>query len=110
MQHLSMPRRQVLRIGSAAALCGAPLVGRAADFPSKRIRMIVPFPAGGIVDIVARALSDDLAGDLGQPVIVEAMPGAAAAIGTGVVAKADPDGHTWQIGRASCRERVLTGV
>ena len=101
MQHLSMPRRQVLRIGSAAALCGAPLVGRAADFPSKRIRMIVPFPAGGIVDIVARALSDDLAGDLGQPVIVEAMPGAAAAIGTGVVAKADPDGHTWLLATIS---------
>ena len=82
MQDLIIQRRQLLRMGSAAAICGAPLSALASEFPSKRIRFVVPFPAAGIVDIVARALSDDLAADLGQPVVVEALPGAAAAIGT----------------------------
>lgn len=101
MQHLPMPRRQLLRIASASALYGAPLTSFSADFPSKRIRFVVPWPAGGIVDIVARALTDDLAADLGQSVIVEALPGAAAAIGTQIVAKADPDGHTWLLATIS---------
>jgi tripartite-type tricarboxylate transporter receptor subunit TctC len=101
MQHLPMPRRQLLRIASASALYGAPLTSFSADFPSKRIRFVVPWPAGGIVDIVARALTDDLAADLGQSVIVEALPGAAAAIGTQIVAKSDPDGHTWLLATIS---------
>lgn len=101
MQDLIIQRRQLLRMGSAAAICGAPLSALASEFPSKRIRFVVPFPAAGIVDIVARALSDDLAADLGQPVVVEALPGAAAAIGTQVVAKADPDGHTWLLATIS---------
>lgn len=101
MQHLPMPRRQLLRIASASALYGAPLTSFSADFPSKRIRFVVPWPAGGIVDIVARALTDDLTADLGQSVIVEALPGAAAAIGTQIVAKADPDGHTWLLATIS---------
>jgi tripartite-type tricarboxylate transporter receptor subunit TctC len=63
-------------------------------FPSKPVRIIVPYPAGGIVDLMARAVGDGLAAKLGQPVIVEARPGADASIGTEAVAKSDPDGHT----------------
>ena len=63
-------------------------------FPAKPLRIIVPFPAGGIVDLMARTLNEKLAAGLGQPVLVEARPGANASLGTEAVAKADPDGHT----------------
>ena len=66
----------------------------AQTFPSKPLRIIVPFPAGGIVDLMARAFSDRLAASLGQPVLVEARPGANGSLGTEAVAKADPDGYT----------------
>jgi tripartite-type tricarboxylate transporter receptor subunit TctC len=63
-------------------------------FPSKPLRIIVPFPAGGIVDLMARSLNDKLAAGLGQPVLVDARPGANASLGTEAVARSDPDGHT----------------
>ena len=66
----------------------------AQSFPSKPLRIIVPFPAGGIVDLMARSLSEKLAAALGQPVLVEARPGANGSLGTDAVAKSDPDGHT----------------
>lgn len=66
----------------------------AQTFPSKPLRIIVPFPAGGIVDLMARTLNEKLAAGLGQPVLVEARPGANASLGTEAVAKAEPDGHT----------------
>jgi tripartite-type tricarboxylate transporter receptor subunit TctC len=69
-------------------------VVQAQSFPSKPLRIIVPFPAGGIVDLMARSLNDKLAAGFGQPVLVEARPGANASLGTEAVAKADPDGHT----------------
>jgi tripartite-type tricarboxylate transporter receptor subunit TctC len=67
---------------------------QAQNFPSKPLRIIVPFPAGGIVDLMARTLNEKLAAGLGQPVLVEARPGANGSIGTEAVAKSDPDGHT----------------
>ena len=66
----------------------------AQTFPAKPLRIIVPFPAGGIVDLMARTLNEKLAAGLGQPVIVEARPGANGSLGTDAVAKSDPDGHT----------------
>lgn len=66
----------------------------AQTFPSKPLRIIVPFPAGGIVDLMARSLSEKLAAGLGQPVLVEARPGANGSLGTEAVAKSDPDGHS----------------
>ena len=66
----------------------------AQTFSSKPLRIIVPFPAGGIVDLMARSLSEKLAAGLGQPVLVEARPGANGSLGTEAVAKSDPDGHS----------------
>jgi tripartite-type tricarboxylate transporter receptor subunit TctC len=56
--------------------------------------MIAPFPAGGLVDVLARAVGDELSKSLGQPVIVENKPGAGGNLGADLVAKADPDGYT----------------
>jgi tripartite-type tricarboxylate transporter receptor subunit TctC len=67
----------------------------AADaYPSRPITMIVPFGAGGGTDIIARTVSEDLSQALGQPIVVEARPGANGAIGSAVVARAAPDGYT----------------
>jgi tripartite-type tricarboxylate transporter receptor subunit TctC len=66
---------------------------RAQDFPSRVIRIVVAFPAGGPTDFVARVLADKLKGPLGQSVIIENKPGANGAIGADYVAKGEPDGH-----------------
>src|SRR5262245_9470439 len=63
-------------------------------YPNRPIRMIAPFPAGGLVDVLARALGDELAKSLGQPIIVENKPGAGGNLGADLVAKAAPDGYT----------------
>jgi tripartite-type tricarboxylate transporter receptor subunit TctC len=69
-------------------------IGRAAEYPEKPIRWIVPWPPGGGVDITTRTLSPALAEILGQTIVVENRPGASAMIGTAVAAKAPPDGYT----------------
>jgi len=66
-----------------------------ATFPNKPVRVIVPYPAGGIVDVVARVITDKLGTMWNQPIIVEARPGANSNIGTEAVAKAPADGYTW---------------
>jgi tripartite-type tricarboxylate transporter receptor subunit TctC len=65
-----------------------------APFPSKPIKLVVPFTAGSGTDIVARAIGDAMAKGLGQPVIIENKPGAGGTIGAAQVARSDPDGHT----------------
>jgi len=67
-------------------------------YPSRAIRFIVPFPPGGGVDIVARAVAEKLSPRLGQPVVIENKPGAGTTIGTEAVARAAPDGYTLLIG------------
>src|SRR5919198_2605539 len=64
------------------------------SYPSKPIRFILPQPAGGAVDLIARALGDRLSESMRQPVIVENMPGANGGLAAGQVARATPDGHT----------------
>src|SRR5262245_59517866 len=66
----------------------------AQSWPSKRVQVIVPFPAGSATDIMARTMAQRLSEHLRQPFIVENRPGAGGTIGIGAVAKAEPDGHT----------------
>jgi tripartite-type tricarboxylate transporter receptor subunit TctC len=66
----------------------------AQTYPDKPIRIMAPFPPGGLVDVLARALGEEMSKSLGQPVIVENKPGAGGNIGADVVAKAEPDGYT----------------
>lgn len=66
----------------------------AADFPTKAVTLVVPFPAGGTPDILARVLSDNLRKSLGQTVVVENRPGASGNIGAQAVARAPADGYT----------------
>jgi tripartite-type tricarboxylate transporter receptor subunit TctC len=84
------------RLMHCVAAIGLLLCGPAAadDYPNKPVRIVVPWPAGGLVDIVARAVGSKLGSALGQPVVVENKPGAGGAIGADTVAKAAPDGHT----------------
>jgi tripartite-type tricarboxylate transporter receptor subunit TctC len=82
-----------LLLALALALAGS--AGVAAEtWPAKPVHIIVPFPPGSSPDLVARMLTDKLAQALGQPVIVENKPGAGGNLGTGLVAKAEPDGYT----------------
>ena len=92
---MKLPRRNFLHLAAgAAALPAISRIARAQTYPSRPIRVIAPFPAGGLVDVLARATGEELAKTLGQPVIIENRPGAGGNIGADVVARADPDGYT----------------
>ncbi|MCS6890754.1 MAG: tripartite tricarboxylate transporter substrate binding protein [Rhodovarius sp.] len=78
----------------AVALLAGPALGQTFSFPTRPIRMVVPFPAGGILDAVGRGLADQMSTLLGQRVIVDNRPGGGQNIGADAVAKAAPDGHT----------------
>lgn len=83
-----------------SALAGLALsLGAAAqtDFPSKPVRLITPFNPGGAIDVLTRVIGERLAQRLGQPVVVEAIPGANTIIGTQAMLKGAPDGHTFMI-------------
>jgi len=88
-----MDRRTMNRLLASAAL--APLGAAAqAAYPSRPIRIVVPYPAGGASDFIARAVGERLSKRLGQPVVVDNRTGAAGAVGVGEVVRAAPDGYT----------------
>src|SRR5881398_511267 len=86
---------RMLRVLTALTLAFATFTpARAQDFPTRPVRLVVAFPAGGPTDFVARLLADRLKSILGQSVLVENKSGANAAIGADYVAKSEPDGYT----------------
>lgn len=86
-------------IGIALALAAG--LAQAQSFPSKPMRLVVPYPPGGVTDILGRALAQSMGDQLGQSVIVDNKPGAGGAIGTDAIAKSAPDGHTFGLGASS---------
>ncbi|MEO8654905.1 MAG: tripartite tricarboxylate transporter substrate binding protein [Ramlibacter sp.] len=80
-------------VAAGAALASAPLA-QAQSFPSRPIKMIVPFPPGGTADIQARLIGQHMSQSMGQPIVIESKPGGGTIIGTGFVAKAPADGYT----------------
>ena len=83
----------------ARALCVVAFIAQAtaaqAAWPEKPIKVIVPFPAGGQLDVVVRSITEKLGPVLGQPVVVETKTGADGNIGAEVAARSAPDGYTW---------------
>jgi tripartite-type tricarboxylate transporter receptor subunit TctC len=89
-----MNRLRVLVL-ALAACCAAGALGQTSpDYPNRPIRIVVPLAAGGNVDIVARAVAEQVSKTLGQPILVENRPGASSLVGTLAVAKSAPDGYT----------------
>lgn len=84
-------RRDILFVSAAMATVAC---ARADSFPSKPVRIIVPYPPGGAVDVLTRLLGAAMERAWGQPVIVESRPGGGTVIGTSIAAKAPPDGYT----------------
>jgi tripartite-type tricarboxylate transporter receptor subunit TctC len=89
---LALPRRALVGLGLVAAL--SPLHAFAQAWPSKPVRWVVAYPAGGGSDFLARQLSPQLAKQLGQTIVIDNRPGAAGIIGTDNAAKSPPDGYT----------------
>jgi len=99
---IKMPRRTMLGLAMVASLTAGGVWAQssvtAQAWPTRPVSLVVPFPAGGTTDVLARTLAQYLSPVLGQPVIVENKPGAGATLGAGFVAKANPDGHTLLVG------------
>ena len=89
---------QASRFLVAVAVALAPALATAqAEFPSRPIRLITPFAPGGAIDVLTRTIAERLAVRFGQPVVVDAIPGASTIIGTQALVKAPADGHTFMI-------------
>jgi tripartite-type tricarboxylate transporter receptor subunit TctC len=102
----SFSRVGVLARGAAAIACAAAIAGGAGGasaqtFPAKPIRIIVPFAAGGPVDLVGRVLADKFTVSLRQPLVIDNRGGAGSVVGSEAVAKSAPDGYTWLLSTGS---------
>jgi tripartite-type tricarboxylate transporter receptor subunit TctC len=92
---MKLARRQFLDLAAgAAALFALPHIARAQVYPSRPVRLIVPFAPGGATDIVARLIGQWMSEHLGQPFVIDNRPGAGGNLGAEAVVKAQPDGYT----------------
>jgi len=96
-------RRTFLRL-AAGALPAVSRIAKAQAYPSRPITMVVPFPPGGLTDVIARVLAEGMRTSLGQSIIIENVGGATGSIGTGQVARAALDGYTLVIGCSMAQE------
>jgi tripartite-type tricarboxylate transporter receptor subunit TctC len=100
MNSIRTSRRTFLACAASLALSGAALAQGAGWKPSRPIRLVVPYPPGGGIDIVARFIAPGMQDGLGQPVVIENRPGAVGMIGSEVVYRAAPDGYTYVVASA----------
>ena len=96
---MKLPRRRFLRVvvqtaAGVAALPALPRLAQADDYPTRPVRLVVGFAAGGAPDIIARLIGQSLSERLGQPFVIENRPGAGTNIATETVVRATPDGYT----------------
>src|SRR5665213_1452221 len=93
---MRLTRRQAMAGcgGGLALLTGLSSRTQAAAYPSRTIKLIVPYPAGGTTDLLGRLIADRIQSGLGGPVIVENKPGAGTTLGAELVARSEPDGYT----------------
>jgi tripartite-type tricarboxylate transporter receptor subunit TctC len=89
-----MQRRTLITASVAILLCAAAGGARAEGYPTRPVKLVVPFAAGGTTDIVARVLAEKIGGPLGQPLIVENRAGGGGSVGANETAKAAPDGYS----------------
>jgi len=89
-----MAREGLLTVAAALIALAPHAFAQEAPFPSRALRIVVPFTPGSVTDVMARSVSDKLSASLGQPAVVENRPGAGGTIGIAQVAKAAPDGYT----------------
>jgi tripartite-type tricarboxylate transporter receptor subunit TctC len=105
-----LTRRTLLLAGAAATAAGwAPLARAQGTWPSRPVKLIVPFAPGGSNDILARVIADKMGARIGQPVVVDNKGGASGTIGTDFVAKAAPDGHTLLFASGSITTNAAAG-
>ena len=96
---MKLPPRQLLHLAAGAAtLCIVSSVAWAQTYPTRPITMIVPFPAGGATDIIARIVAEPMSRALGQPVVIENIGGAGGTTGSVRLMRANPDGYTIGVG------------
>ncbi len=84
--------KRILTVLAATLIAGGAMAQAA--WPTKPIRMIVPFTAGSVTDIIARTVGESMSRSLGQPIVIDNKPGAGGTIGAAMVARSDPDGYT----------------
>jgi tripartite-type tricarboxylate transporter receptor subunit TctC len=100
-------RKWLTMMAAAVLVLGSAGMAAAQDYPTHPVTMIVPFPAGGATDTLARFLAEKMRSILGQPIIIENVAGAAGSLGVGRAARSPADGYTLSIGTSTTH--MLTG-